>query len=187
MSKFAQLALMTLFLGLATSFSQAQVPANPSFEDPETEAENLYGDLAAHWGRWGAWMNRETAWSPTHSGIGMIGYHHWEIQSADDSGLYQDVQETPPGKQITFKIHAYMDRDTNAQWVELRLEKLGGFETVASQQYSMEHLKQATWTQLSVSGSNVAAGVRILVVVRPAAAPPRKGAIKFDDATVDIE
>ncbi|MFH0879791.1 MAG: hypothetical protein V2A34_08775 [Lentisphaerota bacterium] len=181
-----QAFLCVLWVGMSWA-ACGQIPANPSFEDPETEVENLYGDLAAHWGRWGAWMNRESAWSPTHSGIGLIGYHHWEIQAADESGLYQDVKEIPAGKNITFSIYAYSDRDTNVQSVELRLEKLGGYEVLASQVYSMEHLKTATWTALSVTGRNVSEGVRVLVIVKPAPAPPRRGAVKFDDAAMEFE
>jgi hypothetical protein len=132
-------------------------------------------------------MNRETAWAPTHSGVGMIGYHHWQIESSDDSGLYQDLPDLPAGQNLTFTVFAYKDRDTNATFVEMRLEKLGGFEILATQTYSMEHLKTAEWTSLSVSGRNPGPGARIVIVVRPSTIAPRKGAIKFDDARVDIE
>ena len=157
---------------------------NPSFEDLELEQDNPYGDLAAHWGRWGEWMNRETGWKPTKSGKCLMGYHHWEVKGSDSSGFYQDIEDLEPGSEYEFSIYAMIDKNTNAEKVELRLEKVGGFVTLASQMYTLDQISKTKWTRLSVSGKvpEDETGLRVLVIAYPAASGSRDGAIKFDDA-----
>lgn len=157
---------------------------NPSFEDLELEQDNPYGDLAAHWGRWGEWMNRETAWKPTKSGKCLMGYHHWDVKGSDSSGFYQDVEDLEPGAEYEFSIYAMVDKNTNAEKVELRIEKAGGFVTIASQTYGIDEIDKSKWSRLSVSGKvpNDETGLRVLVVAYPAKSGARDGAIKFDDA-----
>lgn len=159
---------------------------NGSFEEEETEQDNAYGDLAANWGRWGNWMNRETSWKPVKKGKCLIGYHHWRIEEESSSGIYQDVEDTPAGAEITFTICASKDSDTNAESVELRLEKLNGEDVVASQIYPMAAVKSGGWGKLSVTGTNPDEGVRVVVVVTPAQAEERTGAVKFDDASLKV-
>lgn len=180
------LVLCLLAAGVCASGQQL---LNPSFEDPEPVVTdvwgvvtNPWGDLAAHWGRWGNWMNRETFWAPTRSGTGMIGYHHWRIEESGTSGLYQDISNTPPSARCVFSVYAYKDLSTDADSIELRLERFGGFETVASNVYPVLEMGQARWIQLSVSGVNTNPGMRVLIMVTPKAAPGRNGCIKFDDA-----
>jgi hypothetical protein len=164
----------------------AQLLKNGGFEDAETAQENPYGDLCANWGRWGEWMNRETAWVPTHSGNALMGYHHWEIMSNADSGFYQDIAEAPAGKKYTFSIFAFKDDKTNAESVELRIEKLSGGETLASRVYTIDEVDTGGWGQLTVSGVNTTDGIRVTVVVKPKQGDGRDGALKFDDATVTV-
>lgn len=157
---------------------------NPSFEDLELEQDNPYGDLAAHWGRWGEWMNREAAWKPTKSGKCLMGYHHWEVKGSDSSGFYQDVDGLESGAEYEFSVYAMADKNTNAEKVEIRLEKVGGFVTIASQTYGIDELVKNKWSRLSVSGKvpEDETGLRVLVIAYPAKNGPRHGAIKFDDA-----
>jgi hypothetical protein len=165
----------------------AQLLKNGGFEDAETVQANPYGDLAANWGRWGDWMNRETAWVPTHSGNSLMGYHHWEIMSDADSGCYQDIPEAPAGKKYTFSVFAFKDDKTNIESVELRIEKLNGGETLASRVYSGDEVKSAGWGEMSVSGTNTTDGIRVTIVVKPKQGPgSRDGALKFDDASVTV-
>ncbi|OQA26291.1 MAG: hypothetical protein BWY59_01441 [Verrucomicrobia bacterium ADurb.Bin345] len=180
------LAVMVCVLGMI-SVSSANLLQNPSFEDPETEADNPYGDIAASWGRWGHWMNRETGWKPTRTGACLIGYHHWEIGGPDTSGLYQDVDDVTAGSQCVFSIHAAKDKDTNIESIELRIEKTGGFETLGSATYKLDDLKGAGYTKLSVSARATEDGVRVTVVVNPAKSSPRGGALKLDDAELVTE
>lgn len=176
--------VLTLLVLVVAGVSAWAGLKNPSFEDLEIELDNPYGDLAAHWGRWGEWINRETVWKPTRSGKCLIGYHHWEVKGSDSSGIYQDVEDLEPGQTYEFSVFAQKDRDTNAEKVELRLEKIGGFVTVASETYEVGRIKVGGWDRLSVSGKvpEDETGLRVLVIVYPAPNPPRSGALKFDDA-----
>ena len=160
---------------------------NGSFEEPETQKENSYGDLAANWGRWGNWINRETGWTPTHSGQCMIGYHHWEIAESGDSGIYQDVPGIPAGKTVLFSINALKDDKTDAESIEVRLEGLNGEGSIASKTYKMDEIKTDGWAPLSIIGTNKTEGIRVLVIVRPKADGPRNGAVKLDDAEVSVQ
>lgn len=172
--------VLVMAAGIAGAF--AQQLQNASFEDAETETENLYGDLAARWGRWGNWMNRETQWTPTRSGQCLMGYHHWRIEEPEVSGFYQDVSDIPDGTLCMFSIFAYRDEGTNAESVELRIEKMGGFEVLASRVLSMEEIRKNGWGKISVTGTTRGGGVRVLVAVTPLKQGFRQGAIKFDDA-----
>jgi hypothetical protein len=164
----------------------AQLLKNGGFEDAEAEKDNPYGDLCANWGRWGDWMNRETAWVPTHTGNSLMGYHHWEIMSDSDSGCYQDVPDAPAGKKYSFSVFAFKDDKTNAESVEMRLEKLGGGETLASRVYAIEEIKSAGWGEISVSGQNKEDGIRVVIVAKPKQGGGRDGALKFDDASLSV-
>jgi hypothetical protein len=157
---------------------------NPSFEDADESADNAYGDLAAFWGRWGNWMNRETGWKPVRTGKCLMGYHHWQIEENDNSGFYQDIEGVPAGKSYTFKIFAMKDKDSDVDNIELRLELFGGATTVASTNYKLSDLSSGQWTELSVTGSPETEGLRVLVVVTPKSGGDRHGALKFDDASV---
>lgn len=157
---------------------------NPSFEDADESADNPYGDLSAFWGRWGHWMNRETGWKPVRTGKCIMGYHHWQIETDETSGFYQDIEGVPAGASCTFKIFAMKDKDTDVDNIELRLELLGGVSTVASKNFKLADLKGTQWTELSVTGTPETEGVRVLVVVSPKQGGDRHGALKFDDASL---
>ena len=171
-----------LFLAASGAFGQL---LNGSFEEADSFRPNPYGDLAAYWGRWGNWMNRETGWEPTHSGLGLMGYHHWEIQEPAMSGFYQDVTNVPPGSTCVFGIYFFKDPGTDAEFVELRLERAGGFFTYVSRMYPMNELR-TDWQRLWIKGTNDAPGVRVLVTVKPKQVNGRNGALKFDDAELTV-
>lgn len=158
---------------------------NGSFEEPETVLPNPYSDLAVNWGRWGNWMNRETAWVPARSGQCLIGYHHWKIMEPATSGIYQDITNIPPGSSCSFGVFVYKDPETDAELVTLRLEKIGGFQVLASRVYSMRDLR-SSWQRLSVEGTNDTPGLRVLIEIKPKESPVRSGAIKFDDAELKV-
>ncbi len=88
---------------------------NASFEDLETEQDNPYGDLAAHWGRWGEWMNRETGWKPTKSGKCLMGYHHWGSQGQRFVWLLSGRGRLETGAEYEFSVFAMKDKNTNAE------------------------------------------------------------------------
>ena len=188
MNSLKKMVAVSMLLWAAGSGTDAlaQLLKNGGFEDPETQLDNPYGDIAAYWGRWGNWMNRETAWVPTHSGNSLMGYHHWEITDDSDSGCYQDVPEAPAGKTYSFSVYAFKDEKSNAQSVELRLEKLNGGETLASRVYTIDEVKTAGWGEMSVSGANTTDGIRVLIVVKPKEVTGREGAVKFDDASLTV-
>jgi len=166
---------------------QAQL-VNPSFENKGPQ-----DDQAEGWLRWGDWINRETTWTPVKDGTCIIGYHHWQIEKGDNSGLYQDMK-VEAGKNFTFSIYANADKSTdsskNAESVELRLESTvnGTQATVASKIYNLSDIASGTdWSKLQVSGVAPNDTLRVLIVVNPSKEAPRGGAVKFDAANLTAE
>lgn len=180
----AAVAATVLICGPA---ARAQNLLNPSFEEAATNQLNPWGDLAAHWGRWGNWINRESAWMPTHSGSGLIGYHHWQIKEGDSSGIYQDIPKAPANVTHVFSVYAYKDTGTDLEYVEIRIEKLDGKDVIASKVYWKTELETGTWQLLTVSGMNSDPGLRVLIIVKPKQSGLRQGCIKFDDASLAVE
>jgi len=173
------------FVFLMTSIMavSGQTLVNPSFEDPADAS-----DIAKGWNRWGDWINRETGWTPVKDGACIIGYHHWQIEKSDNSGLWQEVKVTP-GKKYAFSIYANDDRSgkdsKDAESVELRLETTvnGQQSTVASKVYKVTDLATGgDWSQLKVEATAPNDTLRVLVVVQPDKNGPRGGAVKFDQA-----
>ena len=158
---------------------------NGGFEEAETVLPNPYNDLASSWGRWGNWMNRETAWVPTHGGNCLMGYHHWEIQEPAMSGFYQDVTNISPGSTCVFGVYVYKDPGTDAEFVELRIERAGGFYAFEGRTYQMDELR-SSWQRLWIRATNDAPGVRVVAIVKPKQASGRNGALKFDDAELTV-
>ncbi len=179
------LIILALLIGASLAFG-GDVVVNGSFEAPESQLDNPFGDLAAGWGRWGNWVNRETDWKPTKKGGCLMGYHHWRIEEGDTSGFYQDILEVAEGSPVTFTVYVSRDKDTNAESVELRIEKLNGEGQIASQIYPVQQIAGG-WDKLSVSGVSSGEGVRVVVVVKPRAEGERKGALKFDEAEVNVK
>ncbi len=156
------------------------------------EAAGSSEDTCANWNRWGDWINRETAWSPTHSGTCLIGYHHWQITSDQNSGIWQDVANVKAGQKFKFSVWVAADKPdagaNSAQKVELRLETIRGghevmIESVSTPVSDLE--TDSVWHQLSVTGTTPDTNIRVLVVVTPAA-NSRGGAIKIDDADLEL-
>ncbi len=181
MSKRMMVVGMMVFAALS---AKGQL-ANPSFETQGTQT-----DLADGWSRWGDWINRETGWTPVKDGTCIIGYHHWQIEKSDNSGLWQDVKVTP-GQKYTFSVFANADKPTDekpsADTVELRLETTvnGQQSTVASKTFKVADLLGGEeWSQLQVSGVAPNDTLRVLIVVNPASTGPRGGAVKFDLAAL---
>jgi hypothetical protein len=175
-------AAVVALLMMAAVSAQAQL-VNSSFE-----IKGPQDDQAEGWLRWGDWMNREMTWTPVKDGVCIIGYHHWQIEKGDNSGLYQDMKVTA-GQNYTFSIYANTDKSTdsskNAESVELRLESTvnGTQATVTSKTYSLADIAAGTdWSKLQVSGVAPNDTLRVLVVVSPAKEGPRGGALKFDAA-----
>ena len=168
----------------------AALSAKGQLVNPSFETEGAQTDLSEGWSRWGDWINRETGWTPVKDGTCIVGYHHWQIEKGDNSGLYQDMKVTA-GKNYTFSIYANADNPAdgkNAESVELRLETTvnGTQATVASKTFSLADIATGTdWSRLQVSGVAPNDTLRVLVVVNPAKEGPRGGAVKFDAADID--
>lgn len=155
------------------------------------EEAGASGDTAANWNRWGDWMNRETGWTPTHSGQCLVGYHHWQIKDGSNSGMWQDVSNVQAGQKFKFTIFASADDPQGgspAQKVELRLEAIrnGREVTIESITVPVVDIQKASgWSELSVTGTTPETNIRVLVVVTPATAS-RGGSVKFDDAKLEL-
>ena len=87
---------------------------------------------------------------------------------------------------VSFTVYVSRDKDTNAESVELRIEKLNGEGQIASQVYPVNQISGG-WDKLSVSGVSSGEGVRVVVVVKPLPQGERKGALKFDEAEVNVK
>lgn len=166
--------------------------APPKLINPSFEEQGETTDRAAGWSRWGDWFNREEGWTPVHSGHCILGYHHWEIPSARDSGVYQDVAGAVKGASYTFGIYVSVDKAKNpskdAVSIELRLESTvdGSQQTVASKLYKVADLPSDNWQKLTVSGSANSGTLRVLVIVTPSPMDgTRGGALRFDDAFLE--
>jgi len=185
---FAACCLISFRSALAkvaiTAVSATPQLVNPSFEDPgETP------DRAAGWSRWGNWFNREDSWSPVRSGRCILGYHHWQIPDASDSGVYQDVTNAVKGTEYTFGIFANIDKARppmrDALTIELRLESLvdGQPQRIGSKLYNVADLVPDRWEKLTVAATPVNDSLRVLVIAQPSPINgTRGGAIRFDDA-----
>jgi hypothetical protein len=163
----------------------AAVSAGAQLVNSSFENKGPQDDQAEGWLRWGDWMNRESTWTPVKDGVYIIGYHHWQIEKSDNSGLYQDMK-VEAGKNYTFSIYANADVSAdskNAENVELRIESTvnGTQATVASKTYNLSDIATGTdWSKLQVSGVAPNDTLRVLVVINPAKEGPRGGALKFD-------
>lgn len=160
---------------------------NPSFEDAGDAP-----DRAAGWSRWGDWINREEQWTPVRSGHCILGYHHWQITDANNSGVYQDVEHVVGGMNYTFGIYANLDKAKgparDALTIELRLESIvaGQQQIVATKLYRVADLAPDQWEKLTVSGAPVNDSLRVLVIITPSRQNgTRGGAIRFDDAFLE--
>lgn len=178
-----------LTAAVTVSESPAPVPklVNPSFEDKGESS-----DRAAGWDRWGDWFNREEGWTPVRSGHCILGYHHWEIPNAKDSGVYQNVTGTVKGTQYTFGVYVSLDKakgtSKDAVSIELRLESTagGGQQTIASKVYKVADFPPDTWQKITVSGAPANDTFRVLMIVTPSPDDgTRGGALRFDDAVLE--
>ena len=156
---------------------------NSSFEEAMDPA-NWTCDIAEDWTRWGHWMNRETGWQPTKSGTCLIGYHHWEINGTENSGLSQLGPGVTKGMSYTFSIFAFIDKDTNAESIQLRLSD--GKQDIADHVFEIKSMVRGEWTPLAVTGKALSDKMWVNVIVEPMKKVQnqwdRKGAIKLDDA-----
>ncbi len=163
---------------------------NASFEmvkDPQNAA-----DQAAAWNRWGQWLNRQEDWSPVRDGDAILAYHHWQIPSADNSGVWQDVEGLTVGQEYRLEVYANLDAGQavgrSPASVELRLELLkpdGQTLTLATQTYKAADLATGqAWSRLHLTAPATGPKLRVLLVVNPAEDGPREGALKFDDLSL---
>ncbi len=58
---------------------------------------------------------------------------------------------------------------------------------MASRVFTIGDVATGGWGKLTVTGSNLDAGLRVLIAVKPKQSGERRGAIKFDDATLVFE
>ena len=159
--------------------------ANASFEDP-LDPENPIQHLAAGWGMWGGWMNRETGWVPVRSGHCIVGYHHFRIGDTNSSGLFQDVPDVPAGSVCRFTIQACKDHNTWPASVQVRIEPRGGGAPIAGRSYTAEEIRLNQWTELAVIATNAERGIRVVFEAVPKATGKRDGALRFDDAALAV-
>lgn len=180
----------TSAIQLNTKAASDNLLLNASFEtvqDATTDA-----DQAKNWNRWGQWLNRQEGWSPVRSGNSIQAYHHWEISSGDNSGIWQDLSGLARGTTYEFEVYANLDAGQAGKAapgsVELRLEAPqadGSVLTLASSSYPAKDIATGDgWSRLTLTGEATGGSARVLLIVYPAEEGPRDGALKFDDASL---
>lgn len=188
MKRLHGIGVVAVMMWASVSLSAAML-RNGSFEE-QGEAP----DRAAAWSRWGDWINRETSWKPTRSGRCLLGYHHWRIEKADSSGVWQDVSDAPRGHEAVFSVYATADVPESDQEsfeaVELRLETTLYREqsTIASRRWSREAIEtDGRWSRLVIRSVVPSESLRVLIIVYPGPGrKPRGGAVKFDEARLEF-
>lgn len=173
---------------LAAINTRAAELANPSFEQPGQSP-----DQAAHWERWGSWINRETEWKPVKDGKAVLGYHHWKLENSERSGVWQDVAGVKAGERYTFSVQANRDAVKEgffgAENIELRMESTfdGHQLTIQVQSYKVSDIASGgDWSTLRVTGTAATDSLRVMIAVYPAGQTPRDGAVKFDAAKLEL-
>jgi hypothetical protein len=164
--------------------AETSLLSNASFEDAGDQP-----DRAATWQRWGNWINREDSWTPTKSGQCVLGYHHWRIENADDSGVWQDVKVeagktyrlvvpmlADPGENPVDSVTVALEATVDGRQVTLVDETARGIDLQTS----------TTWSGLSIQAVAPADTIRVLIRVRPKKDAPRGGAVKFDDVHLGV-
>lgn len=175
---------------LSTDIATDNLAQNPSFET--VEHAQTAPDRAKHWNRWGHWINRQEGWTPIRSDETILAYHHWRIESADNSGVWQDVTGLTPGQ--TYELEVFGNLDPGQAGgrapasVELRLETPrpdGTVLTLATRGYPAEDLATGeAWSRLTLSAEATDPTMRVLLIVYPSDDGPRDGALKFDDVSL---
>ncbi len=160
---------------------------NGSFEIASEKGE----DQAKHWSRWGEWFNRDQDWEPQRDGRCLLGYHHWQVGTESDSGVYQDVTGLRPGERVRFTVFANRDIPSSShsgpKFVELRLESPSPSRNlmVASRRYECGSVASGgSWSRLQVDGTAPGERMRVLIVVEPGRERNRDAALKFDQASL---
>ena len=97
---------------------------------------------------------------------------------------HQDLWGVVPDHNYTFSLSVFVDPNTNAKSIELRMEC--GKTAIASEVVEVATIKRGEWMHFSVTGKPTLTAVRVMVIVEPLKSVKeqweRKGAIKFDDA-----
>lgn len=182
---FPRITLALAFWSSPVLRAEAPLPAlrNPSFEVAGEKPKEIPG-----WGVWGGGIDRVDQWKPTHSGEAMVGYKHWVIRDASDSGLFQDVDTASFGSKYEFSVWVYVDQTKDRAFggIELRLESTVDNRqvTVASNTMASPDIPSGRWVKLSVRGTAPVSNLRVLVVFFPSVEEPRGGAVKIDDAQI---
>jgi hypothetical protein len=160
----------------------------PTLGNPSFELAGEKPEVVPAWGAWGGGIDRVDTWTPTRSGAAMIGYKHWLIRDAGDSGLFQDAGGVEAGAGYEFSLWIYVDEVQGRGFggVELRLESgMDGKQvTLASNLVAGADIPSGRWSRIAVRGIAPVANLRVVVVFFPSVDGPRDGAVKIDDAQI---
>lgn len=171
-----------------------QAQATPELINGSFEQGGTPSDTAVGWTRWGEWINRETDWKPVRTGQAVLGYHHWQIPSEADSGVWQEVKAVKVGQKVKFSIFMMVDsvsgNQARAEYVELRLEysKDGWQEILAQKRVPLKDFPtDEAWHAIEVEGIASTEELRVVLSITPSLDEiPRGGAVKFDDAKLEV-
>jgi hypothetical protein len=173
--------LWTPILNWAQLADQPNPIQNPSFEEPEP---NDPGKPAAHWNAWGAGWERVEDWAPILDGKAMLAYKHWEMTSADTSGIWQDLPGIQKGQTVKVEVSFYPDAPDAGNpptFIDLRFEipYEGQQVTVDHKRIHSTDWKMNQWNTISLKVTAPSDAMRFLLIVAPAEQSPG-GAVKFD-------
>ena len=179
---------------ICVAFSCSWVQAAPELINGSFEEGGTTSDTAVGWTRWGEWINRETDWKPVRTGQAVLGYHHWQIPSEADSGVWQEVKGLKVGQKVKFSIFMMVDsvsgNQARAEYVELRLEysKNGWQEILAQKRVPLKDFPtDEAWHAVEVEGVASTEELRVVLSITPSLDEiPKAGAVKFDDAKIEV-
>ena len=180
---------------ICVAFSCSWVQAAPELINGSFEEGGTTSDTAVGWTRWGEWINRETDWKPVRTGQAVLGYHHWQIPSEADSGVWQEVKGLKVGQKVKFSIFMMVDsvsgNQARAEYVELRLEysKNGWQEILAQKRVPLKDFPtDEAWHAIEVEGVASTEELRVVLSITPSLDEiPKAGAVKFDDAEIQVK
>ena len=146
-------------------------------------------DVADYWQCEGDGFHRETGRTPMHTGTAEMEYQ--QTASANSSQIWQDIP-AQAGRRYRLSVSVLCDDSKDAKDVnkiELRLEGTldGHAVTLNSMMVKGSEITAGDkWTQLSVDGTALGNSIRAKIIATPATNAPRGGAVKFDDATLQL-
>lgn len=168
----------------AVAIASGQTLENTSFETQGPSPSEIHA-----WGTWGKGIFRvdKSEWAPVHEGDAMLGFRHWESDTQETVGIFQDVKDITAGTLYQYSVMVYLDSPesgTLPSQIELRFESEidGAMATVSKRIFDPKEIERDKWIEINVVGTAPKDNLRVLLIITPSDDPG--GAIKFDNVKI---